>query len=156
MTQKIEDINDNLLLTEPCSNGQDVCISNRYAKAEATKSVDVSSIVKNMTNLMSTTSTIPDDKDSEKTDKDTNKKTHENHSMAMSPETVDIVSKNSSQRITEEKHDSSIHRQTVERHVSTSEDEPTGNKMKSIGGERSHEGKRIPPPKNVQPVIQGK
>ena len=81
---------------------------------------------------------------------------NKNHSMAISPKTVDIVSKNSSQRITEEKHDSSIHRKTVERHVSTSEDEPTSIKMKFIGGERSHEGKRIPPPKNVQPVIQGK
>ena len=156
MTQRIEDINDNLQLTEPCSNGQDVSISNRYAKAEATKSVDVSSIVKNMTNLMSTTLTIPDDKDSEKIDKDINKKMNKNHSMAISPESVDIVAKNTSQGITEEKHDSSINRQTVERHVSTSEDEPTSIKMKSIGGERSHEGKRIPPPKNVQPVIQGK
>ena len=142
MTQKIEDINDNLQLTEPCSNGQDVSISNRYAKDEATKNVDVSSIVKNMTNLMSTTLTIPNNKDSEKIDKDTNKKTNENHSMAMSPETVDIVSKNSSQRITAEKHDSSSHRQAVERHVSTSEDEPTSIKIKSIGGEKSHEGEQ--------------
>ena len=44
---------------------------------------------------------------------------------------------------------------SIERHVSTSEDEPKLMKKNGYESERGHEGKRIPPPKNVQPVVSG-
>ena len=119
LTQKIGDINENVQEKDP-SDKYTYCPSpHKHDKEETSKNADVSSIIKNMTNIMSTTITKSETKDSIKADD------------------IETVQKARNFR------------------SSTSEEEPIGAQKQINGSERSHEGKRIPPPKNVQPLIGG-
>ena len=118
-TQKIEDINENIQEKDPSDKYTYSPSPHKHDKEETSKNADVSSMIKNMTNIMSTTITKSETKDSVKVD--------------------DIVTVQKVKNM----------------RSSTSEDDQKGAQKQINGSERSHEGKRIPPPKNVQPLIGG-
>ena len=118
-TQKIGDINENVQENDPSDKYAYFSSPHKHDKEETSKNADVSSIIKNMTNIMSTTITKSETKDSVKVD---------------DIETVQRVKNSQS---------------------STSEEDQIGAQKQINGSERSHEGKRIAPPKNVQPLIGG-
>ena len=118
-TQKIGDINENEQEKDTSDKYTNSTSPHRHDKEETSKNVDVSSMIKNMTNIMSTTITKSETKGSVKVD-----------------EMVTVQKVKNSRS-------------------STSEEDQIGAQKQINGSERSHEGKRIPPPKNVQPLIGG-
>ena len=118
-TQKIGDINENVQEKDPSDKYTYGPSPHKHDKEETSKNADVSSIIQNMTNIMSTTITKSETKDSIKADDIENVRKAKNFRS------------------------------------SASEEEPICAQKQINESERSHEGKRIPPPKNVQPLIGG-
>ena len=118
-TQKIGDINENVQEKDPSDKYTYSSSPHKHEKEETSKNADVSSMIKNMTNIMSTTITKSETKDSVKVD-----------------DIVTVQKVKNSQ-------------------PSASEEDQIVSQKQINGSERSHEGKKIPPPKNVQPLIGG-